>query len=81
MQENFGFAIQEACYFNCYPIVPNRLVYPELYPEECRFNTFEESIKMVNYVLDNKLNIDSTKYVVQNNPMEKWFENFTRWNN
>ena len=81
LQENFGFAIQEACYFNCYPVVPNRLVYPELYPEECRFNTFEESIKMVNYVLDNKLNIDSTKYVVQNNPMEKWFENFTRWNN
>jgi len=81
LQENFGFAVQEACFFNCYPVVPNRLVYKELYPKECRFNVFEESVEMVKNILEDKIKVDSQKLVVQHDPMELWFENFTRWNN
>jgi len=75
LQENFGFSIQEACYFNCYPVLPNRLVYPELYPTQCRFNTFEESVVMVNAILSGKLSINSNTFVNNKNPMEVWFEN------
>jgi hypothetical protein len=31
-QENFGIAVVEAVRFGCLPLLPNRLVYPELVP-------------------------------------------------
>lgn len=38
-QENFGFGIAEAVQCGCYPVVPNRLVYPEFYPGSCLYNS------------------------------------------
>ena len=35
-QDFFGGSVIEAIYTNCYPFVPNRLVYPEHIPEEFR---------------------------------------------
>lgn len=35
--EFFGLAMVEACYAGCWPVVPDRLAYPELYPADNRY--------------------------------------------
>ena len=47
LQENFGFGIAEAAYLGCTPVLPNRLVYPELYPASNLFKQFDQSVDLV----------------------------------
>ena len=53
MQENFGFGVAEAVYLGCTPVLPNRLVYPELYPDTKLFERFDESVEMVIDAIEN----------------------------
>ena len=72
LQENFGFGIAEAAYLGCYPVLPNRLVYPELYNKEYLYDRFEQSVDMVcdavtNYTVPQINSFDHTCF-------DKWFK-------
>lgn len=43
--ETYGVAMLEAAALGCFPLVPNRLVYPELYPTDCLYNTEQQLYK------------------------------------
>ena len=47
LQENFGFGVAEAAYLGCTPVLPNRLVYPELYEQKYLYDNFEQSVEKV----------------------------------
>jgi|TARA_Y100000310_G_C20648530_1_gene798036 glycosyltransferase involved in cell wall biosynthesis len=81
LQENFGYSVQEACYLGCLPVVPNRLVYPELYPEKLLYTTFDESVALVDKILKGDINYSKfhpTMLVKQSKPIEKWFGEFKK---
>ncbi|MBE0476508.1 MAG: DUF3524 domain-containing protein [Coriobacteriia bacterium] len=44
VNEFFGIAMMEAAYAGCYPLVPDRLAYPELYPVEMRYGSVAELV-------------------------------------
>ena len=71
LQENFGFGVAEAVYLGCTPVLPNRLVYPELYPDTKLFDRFDESVDMVCDAIENyqeqQIVLDTDKV------METWF--------
>ncbi len=59
IQENFGLSIVEAIQCGCFPLLPNRLSYPELIPEEYHarvlYNTDDELFSCLTTILEKKL--------------------------
>ncbi len=53
IHEFFGISVMEAIYCGCYPILPRRLTYPELFDDqknpELFYDTFDELVS--NYVM------------------------------
>jgi len=75
LQENFGFGVAEAAYLGCTPVLPNRLVYPELYDKKHLFDRFEQSVDMVCEALTNynegTITIPSAKTCIR-----EWFKEY-----
>ena len=72
LQENFGFGVAEAVYLGCTPVLPNRLVYPELYPDLKLFDRFEESVDMTVDAITN-FNFDGINVCDSKQVFNSWF--------
>jgi glycosyltransferase involved in cell wall biosynthesis len=74
IQENFGLSVVEAIQCGSFPILPNRLSYPELIPSEHHANVLYESdndfCAHMKTVLENKLFLD--KSICQEFMMHRW---------
>ena len=46
-QENYGYAVLEAVYLGCTPVLPNRLSYKEFFEEKYRYNSMSEAFGLV----------------------------------
>ncbi len=55
VHEFFGAAVVEACYCDCYPILPRRLSYPELIPPQkhdvCLYDGFDDLLDMLRHAI------------------------------
>ncbi len=49
--EFFGLAMVESVYAGCFPLVPDRLAYPEVYPRECLYADDEELVTRLRSLL------------------------------
>jgi len=58
LQENFGYSVLEACSLGVTPILPNNnTCYKYMYPKEILYDTFEESVKLVEKYLKQSLDL------------------------
>ena len=54
--------------FGVYPICPNRLVYPEIYPKQCLYSTDAQLIKKLKYICLHPKQFRSTRQINLMNP-------------
>jgi len=74
IQENFGLSIVEAVQSGCFPLLPNRLSYPELIPEEYHtsvlYNTDDDLYNHLTKLLEKKLYLQ--KELCQKFMIHRW---------
>lgn len=64
--ENFGIAMIESVLLSCLPVVPNRLSYQELYPENFKYDSFEKALWLVEQMMMN----------IENGRIDRWTKSF-----
>lgn len=73
LQENFGFGIAEAVYLGCIPIVPNRLVYPEMYEPRYLYNNWNGLVEILKEAMSDSIRLPNTsKMKMSDVTMKKW---------
>jgi len=55
-QETFGYAMLEATALGCYPLVPDRLSYREMYPSKFRYRTYQELCVKLKDIVNTRTN-------------------------
>ncbi len=63
IQENFGYSVVEAVHYGCFPLLPDRLSYPEIIPEDYHedvlYEDINELIIKLQYRVENIRSCDS----------------------
>ena len=62
--EFFGVSTLEAVVAGCFPLLPNRLVYPELYPKDCLYNTNQQLFKRLKNFAQRPSSVPDPKKIV-----------------
>ncbi|XP_055995849.1 glycosyltransferase-like domain-containing protein 1 isoform X2 [Ostrea edulis] len=77
LHEFFGVSMLEAVQMQCYPLCPNRLVYPEIYPKQYLYNTEKQLLKTLKrfcrhpkLVREHKVQVDISKFSWKERRME-----------
>lgn len=71
LQENFGYGIAEAVYLGCVPVLPGRLVYPEIYPSYCLYESFEQCVYKIKTLLERDIPVPEMS--TNQNSINRWF--------
>jgi glycosyltransferase involved in cell wall biosynthesis len=83
IQENFGLSIVEAVQCGCFPLLPNRLSYPEIIPKEYHasmlYNTDDELFSRLTAILEKKP--FSQKALCQKFMVHRWENRINEYDN
>jgi len=71
LQETWGIAMQESVLCGCLPVVPRRLSYEELYPNQFKYSTYKEAVSLIanmskNYNSYDKLLKETQQKIIKN---------------
>ena len=66
LQETYGIAVAEGVILGCVPIVPDRLSYHEMYSDEFKYKTYEQSCAAIQYFMSHYDDV-STQELIQKN--------------
>ncbi|GLV33873.1 uncharacterized protein CBL_11243 [Carabus blaptoides fortunei] len=64
--EFYGVAVLEAVHCGCYPVVPDRLVYPEIYEKCCLYKDTADAVDILRNFAENPAKLQATNTVVHN---------------
>jgi glycosyltransferase involved in cell wall biosynthesis len=79
IHEFFGVAVIEAVALGCYPILPNRLAYPKLFPKDYLYSTKAQLVKKVRKICrENELL--QIRSIASHTVLQNLVQNVLSWN-